>query len=128
MKQVAGRLRLDMAAYRELAAFALMASDLDKATQQQLSRGQRMQEILKQPQYSPASLPEQVIAIFAGTNGFADLVPLDKMAQWQAELLRYMEASYPEIGKEINEKKMITDETRANLMKALDSFRAGWQA
>jgi F-type H+-transporting ATPase subunit alpha len=128
MKQVAGRLRLDMAAYRELAAFALMASDLDKATQQQLSRGQRMQEILKQPQYSPASLSEQVIAIFAGTNGFADLVPLDKMAQWQADLLRYMEASYPEIGKVIIEKRMITDETREKLMKALDAFRTGWQA
>ncbi|MFZ5879298.1 MAG: F0F1 ATP synthase subunit alpha [Chloroflexota bacterium] len=128
MKQVAGRLRLDMAAYRELAAFALMASDLDKATQQQLSRGQRMQEILKQPQYSPASLAEQVIAIFAGTNGFADLVPVDKMAQWQADLLRYMESSYPEIGKDITERKMITDDTRAALTKALDAFRAGWQA
>ena len=128
MKQVAGRLRLDMAAYRELAAFALMASDLDKATQQQLSRGQRMQEILKQPQYSPVSLADQVIVIFAGTNGFADLVPADKMAQWQADLMRYMEASYPEIGKDITEKKMITDDNRAALMKALDAFRAGWQA
>ena len=128
MKQVAGRLRLDMAAYRELAAFALMASDLDKATQQQLSRGQRMQEILKQPQYSPASLAEQVIVIFAGTNGFADLVPVDKMAQWQGELFRFMEASYPEIGRDITEKKMITDDNRASLIKALESFRAGWQA
>jgi len=84
MKQVAGRLRLDMAAYRELAAFALMASDLDKSTQQQLSRGQRMQEILKQPQYQPMEFEEQVIVIFAGTNGYADSVPLEKMAQWQA--------------------------------------------
>ena len=128
MKQVAGRLRLDMAAYRELAAFALMASDLDKSTQQQLNRGQRMQEILKQPQYSPASLAEQVIAIFAGTNGFADLVPANKMAQWQTDLLRYMEASYPELGKEITQKRTITDETREKLMKALDAFRIGWQA
>jgi len=128
MKQVAGRLRLDMAAYRELAAFALMASDLDKSTQQQLSRGQRMQEILKQPQYSPASLAEQVIAIFAGTNGFADLVPLDKMAQWQGDLLRYMETSYPELGKEITAKRIITDDTREKMMRALDAFRAGWQA
>jgi F-type H+-transporting ATPase subunit alpha len=128
MKQVAGRLRLDMAAYRELAAFALMASDLDKATQQQLSRGQRMQEILKQPQYSPASLAEQVIIIFAGTNGFADQVPVDKMAQWQVELFRFMEASYPEIGRDITEKKMITDDNRASLIKALESFRASWQA
>jgi F-type H+-transporting ATPase subunit alpha len=128
MKQVAGRLRLDMAAYRELAAFALMASDLDKATQQQLGRGQRMQEILKQPQYSPMSLPDQVIVIFAGTNGFADGVPLEKMAQWQAEMLRYMETSHPEIGRNIIEKKAITDENREKLVKALDAFRTGWQA
>jgi len=128
MKQVAGRLRLDMAAYRELAAFALMASDLDKATQQQLGRGQRMQEILKQPQYQPMSLSEQVILLFAGTNGFADQVPLGKMSQWQADLIKYMESSYPEIGREITEKKMITDADRENLTKALDAFIRGWQA
>ncbi|NWG07903.1 MAG: F0F1 ATP synthase subunit alpha [Chloroflexi bacterium] len=127
MKQVAGRLRLDMAAYRELAAFALMASDLDKSTQQQLGRGQRMQEILKQPQYSPMSLPDQVIAIFAGTNGYADAVPVEKMAQWQTDLLKFMESSYPEIGKDIDEKKMITDANRLNLTKALDAFRNTWQ-
>src|ERR1041385_4932099 len=86
MKQVAGRLRLDMAAYRELAAFALMASDLDKATQQQLGRGQRMQEILKQPQYQPMSLEHQVMAIFAGTSGFADNVNINHMAKWQTDL------------------------------------------
>jgi F-type H+-transporting ATPase subunit alpha len=128
MKQVAGRLRLDMAAYRELAAFALMASDLDKATQQQLGRGQRMQEILKQPQYAPMSLSDQVIVIFAGTNGYADGVPVDRMAQWQADLLRYMDASYPEIGKDIEDKKMITDANRVALTKALDAFRNTWQA
>ncbi|MFN8381459.1 MAG: F0F1 ATP synthase subunit alpha [Anaerolineales bacterium] len=128
MKQVAGRLRLDMAAYRELAAFALMASDLDKSTQQQLSRGQRMQEILKQPQYQPMELEEQVIVIFAGTNGYADSVPLEKMAQWQADLIRYMSTSYPEIGKDIVAKKTITDDNRAALTKALDGFRAGWVA
>ncbi len=128
MKQVAGRLRLDMAAYRELAAFALMSSDLDKTTQQQLGRGQRMQEILKQPQYSPMSLTDQVIAIFAGTNGFADLVPVEKMGAWQAEMLRYMETSHPEVGKEIAEKKVITDENRERLMKALDAFRNTWKA
>ena len=128
MKQVAGRLRLDMAAYRELAAFALMASDLDKATQQQLSRGQRMQEILKQPQYAPASLAEQVTVIFAGTNGFADQVPVDRMAQWQRDLARYMESSHPEIGRALEEKKTITDELREQLTTALGAFRAGWQA
>lgn len=128
MKQVAGRLRLDMAAYRELAAFALMASDLDKSTQQQLSRGQRMQEILKQPQYQPMELEDQVIIIFAGTNGFADNVPLDKMAQWQADLIRYMASSQPEIRNDLVEKRAISDDNRAALTKVLDGFRAGWQA
>src|SRR5512140_261566 len=123
MKQVAGRLRLDMAAYRELAAFALMSSDLDKTTQQQLGRGQRMQEILKQPQYAPMSLTDQVIAIFAGTNGYADLVPLEHMAAWQTDMLKYMETSHPEVGKEIAEKKMITDTNRERITKALDTFR-----
>jgi F-type H+-transporting ATPase subunit alpha len=128
MKQVAGRLRLDMAAYRELAAFALMASDLDKSTQQQLGRGQRMQEILKQPQYSPMELEDQVIVLFAGTNGYADKVPLNSMAQWQEDLLRFMESSYPEIGKDITEKKAITDSNRQNMIKALDAFQHSWQA
>jgi F-type H+-transporting ATPase subunit alpha len=126
MKQVAGRLRLDMAAYRELAAFALMASDLDKATQQQLGRGQRMQEILKQPQYQPMEVQHQVVAIFAGTNGFADNVSPNNMAQWQADMIAYMEASYPEIVRDIAEKKAISDATRANLLKALDAFRSSW--
>jgi len=128
MKQVAGRLRLDMAAYRELAAFALMASDLDKATQQQLGRGQRMQEILKQPQYRPMSLSDQVIILFAGTNGYADQIPVGSMAQWQTDLLKFMESSYPEIRRDIVEKKMITDSNRANMTKALDAFRHSWQA
>jgi len=128
MKQVAGRLRLDMAAYRELAAFALMASDLDKATQQQLGRGQRMQEILKQPQYSPMSLLDQVIVMFAGTNGYADQVPVASMAQWQTDLLKFMATSYPEIARDITEKKQITDSTRASMIKALDAFRHSWQA
>jgi F-type H+/Na+-transporting ATPase subunit alpha len=128
MKQVAGRLRLDMAAYRELAAFALMASDLDKSTQQQLSRGQHMQEILKQPQYQPTELENQVMVLFAGINGFADGVSLDKMVQWQAELIRFMATSYPEVGRDIIAKKAITDDNRTALTKALEAFRAGWQA
>jgi F-type H+/Na+-transporting ATPase subunit alpha len=127
MKQVAGRLRLDMASYRELAAFALMASDLDKATQQQLGRGQRMQEILKQPQYSPMSLSDQVIILFAGTNGYADHVSIANMAQWQTDLLRFMESSFPEVGRDLVEKKTITDSNRQNLVKALDAFTQSWQ-
>lgn len=128
MKKVAGRLRLDMAAYRELAAFALMASDLDKATRQQLERGQRMQEILKQPQYHPMSLADQVIVLFAGTNGFADKVPVSSMEKWQADLLRFMEASYPEIGREIAEKKQLTQSTSDRLVEALKAFTNQWQA
>jgi F-type H+-transporting ATPase subunit alpha len=127
MKQVAARLRLDMAAYRELAAFAQFGSDLDKATQTQLNRGQRMQEILKQPQYQPMSLEAQVVVIFAGINGFADLVPLEKMRQWETDLLRFLDASYPEIGHDIAAKKSISDETREKLSKALDAFRNSWQ-
>lgn len=128
MKKVAGRLRLDMAAYRELAAFALMASDLDKATRQQLERGQRMQEILKQPQYHPMSLADQVIVLFAGTNGFADRVPVSSMEKWQADLLRFMEASFPEIGREIAEKKQLTQNTSDRLIDALKAFSNQWQA
>jgi F-type H+-transporting ATPase subunit alpha len=127
MKQVAGRLRLDMASFRELAAFAQFGSDLDKSTQSQLNRGQHLQEILKQPQYEPMSLENQVKIIFAGTQGYADKVPLDRMRAWETALLRYLETSHPEIGKDIAENKRITDETMAKLRSALDSFTSTWQ-
>ena len=127
MKQVAGRLRLDMASFRELAAFAQFGSDLDKSTQAQLNRGQHLQEILKQPQYEPMSLENQVMVIFAGTQGYADKVPLDRMRAWETALLRYLDASYPEIGKDIAEKKRISDETIAKLRSALDTFTSTWQ-
>jgi len=128
MKQVAARLRLDMAAYRELAAFAQFGSDLDKAAQAQLNRGQRMQEILKQPQYEPMSLENMVIVLFAGTNGFAGQVPIDKMRQWESELLRFMAGSHPELVKDIADKKVITDETREKLLKAMETFKSTFQA
>ncbi|MBN1668337.1 MAG: F0F1 ATP synthase subunit alpha [Anaerolineales bacterium] len=127
MKQVAGRLRLDMASFRELAAFAQFGSDLDRATQSRLNRGQRLQEILKQPQYEPVSLADQVIVIFAGTNGYADQVPLEAMREWEAALVRYMSNSHPEIGRTLAEEKRISDETRAKLVAALDNFKATWQ-
>ncbi len=127
MKQVAGKLRLDMAAYRELAAFALMASDLDKSTQAQLTRGQRMQEILKQPQYEPMSLEHQVMVVFAGTNGYADAVPVERMKKWEADLVRYLATSHPEIGKDIAEKKQISAETEKKLREALEAFKSTWQ-
>jgi F-type H+-transporting ATPase subunit alpha len=126
MKQVAGRLRLDMAAFRDLAAFAQFGSDLDKATQAQLNRGLRLQEILKQPQYEPMSLENQVMALFAGVNGFVDHVPVDRVKAWENAFLRYMESSHPDIGKDIQEKKMITPETEARLREAIQGFNAGW--
>jgi F-type H+-transporting ATPase subunit alpha len=123
MRQVAGKLRLDMAAYRELAAFALMSSDLDKATQSQLKRGQRMQEILKQPQYEPMSLENQVIVLFAGTNGYADNVSVEKMRKWEVELLRYFNNSHPELGRDIAANQRITEETEKKLREALATFQ-----
>ncbi len=127
MKQVAGRLRLEMASFRELAAFAQFGSDLDKSTQAQLNRGRHLQEILKQPQYEPMSLENMVTVIYAGTQGFADNVPLDRMRSWELSLLRYMDSSYPEIGKDIAEKKRLTDQTQAQLRAALEAFTSTWQ-
>ena len=127
MKQVAGRLRLDMAAFRELAAFAQFGSDLDKSTQAQLNRGQHLQEILKQPQYEPMSLENQIIVIYAGTQGFSDKVPLDQMRTWETTLIRYMESSHPGIGKDIAQKKRITDDTEKLLREALNAFSSTWQ-
>ncbi|MBN1535099.1 MAG: F0F1 ATP synthase subunit alpha [Anaerolineales bacterium] len=127
MKQVAGRLRLDMAAFRELAAFAQFGSDLDKSTQAQLNRGRHLQEILKQSQYEPMSMPDQVIVIYAGTNGYADKVNLDEMKRWETAILRYMESTHPHIGKDIEEKKRITDETEPELKAAVESFTKAWQ-
>jgi len=126
MKSVAGRLRLDMAAYRELAAFALMAADLDKATRSQLERGQRMQEILKQPQYQPMEFEEQVMVLMAGTRGYADKVPVEKISDWQADLLRFMNSSNPEIGKEIIEKKAVSDKLSEKMNQAFSTFANTW--
>ena len=127
MKQVAGRLRLDMAAFRELAAFAQFGSDLDKATQYRLKQGQKLQEILKQPQYEPVPLPDQVIIIYAGTNGFTDDVPIERVSEWEQDLRRYMEASHPEIGKRINQEGQLSDETEEKLRQALTTFMSTWK-
>ena len=126
MKQVTGGLRLDMAAFRELAAFAQFGSSLDKATQDQLNRGQRLQEILKQPQYQPVSLADQVIAIFAGTNGFGDDVEIERMKEWETALLRYMATSHPDIVKVIADEKQISEKTEGKLRKAIDGFNSTW--
>lgn len=127
IKQVAARLRMDMASYRELAAFAQFGSDLDKVTQNQLNRGQRLQEILKQPQYTPFSLSNQVVSLFAAINGYADKVPIEQIRSWEAGLLRFMDTTYTEIGQDILEKKMITPENEAKMRQAIDTFNSSWQ-
>jgi len=127
MKQVAGQLKGDMAAFRELAAFATFGSDLDRATQRQLDRGYRLTEILKQVQYEPMSLENQVLVTYAGTRGFCDTVPVEKMKAWEAAFLRFMETSYPEIGKDIAGKKIIAEDNEARLKDAIQAFSAGWQ-
>ena len=126
MRQVAGRLRLDMAAFRELAAFAQFGSDLDKATQSQLERGKRLQEILKQTQYAPMSLSDQVMLIYAGVNGYADEVTLERMQEWETGVLRSMSASHPHVGRDILEQGRITTESEAELKTALDTFNLAW--
>ncbi|MGA9533607.1 MAG: F0F1 ATP synthase subunit alpha [Anaerolineales bacterium] len=128
IRQVAGGLRLDMAAYREVAAFAQFGSDLDKATQDQLSRGQRLQEVLKQPQYQPLEPEQEVVVLFAATNGYADKVPVDNIRPWETALLRYMETSHAEIFKMIRQEKRISDEARAELEQAIEAFNQGWEA
>ena len=126
MKQVAGRLRLDMASFRELAAFAQFGSDLDKATMAQLNRGLRLQEILKQAQYEPMPLENQVMLLFAGVNGFIDNLPVDRVKAWEVAFLRYMETSHPEIGQNIAEVEVITQENETRLREAIQAFNAGW--
>jgi F-type H+-transporting ATPase subunit alpha len=127
MKQVAGRLRLDMASFRELAAFAQFGSDLDKATQAQLNRGQQLQEILKQAQYEPLSLANQVAILFAGTNGYADKISIEQMQEWKVSLLRYLETSHPDLVKDISDQMRITEETEEALHEAIKTFNSTWQ-
>ncbi len=128
MRQVAGTLRLDLAQYRNLAAFALFSSDLDKASQQQLNRGQRLMEVLKQPQFSPLSAEKQVLIIFAGTNGYLDDLPVTSCRKFETELYRYVETAHPEIFREIREKKAISDELRDRIKSALVDFKERFQA
>ena len=127
MKKVAGGLRLDMAAYREVAAFAQFGSDLDRATQAQLGRGQRLQEILKQPQYAPRQLEQEVVAIFAGTRGFIDEIPVDQVQAWETAVLRHMAASHPDILQEVTQSKTLSPELAGKLEEAIRSFTKGWR-
>ncbi|HJT26992.1 MAG TPA: F0F1 ATP synthase subunit alpha [Pyrinomonadaceae bacterium] len=126
MKQVAGTLRLDLAQFRELQAFAQFGSDLDKATQAQLARGQRLTEILKQPQYQPMDVEKQVLVIWAATNGFTDDVALEDIKRFEASLLKFVESSHPGLLADIAEKKNLTDEIKAGLKQVLEDFKDTW--
>jgi F-type H+/Na+-transporting ATPase subunit alpha len=122
MRAVAGRLRLELAQYRELAAFAQFGSDLDKATQAQLNRGKRLVEVLKQPQYQPLAVEQQVAIIFAATNGYLDDVPVERVRAYEGGLFRFLESRYPGVLTIIAEQKVLADDTRKSLEDALKEF------
>ena len=126
MKQVAGRLRLDLAQYNELAAFAQFGSDLDKASQQQLARGERLVELLKQDQYKPMGFEQQVIGIFAGVNGHLDDVPTVKIRPFEDELLAHCNAKHPQLVKDLVGKKQIDDALKAKLTEVVLNFKKEW--
>ena len=128
MKQVAGSLRLDLAQYRELAAFAGFGSDLDKATQQQLNRGERLVEILKQPQYKPLPMEKQVSILFAGARGFLDPIPVDMLADYEKELYDYIEQSAPAVFDGLKEKQEIDDDLEEKMKSAMTAFGESFKA
>jgi F-type H+-transporting ATPase subunit alpha len=128
MRQVAGKLRLDLAQYRELAAFAQFGSELDKATQQQLSRGQRMVELLKQGQYAPLSVERQILGIYAGTQGHLDDVPVDALRAFEEALYQYADSRGPAILSEIKEKKELSDALRPQLDELITGAKAEFMA
>jgi F-type H+-transporting ATPase subunit alpha len=127
MKQVAGTLRLDLAQFRELQAFAQFGSDLDKATQAQLARGQRLTEILKQPQYKPIDVEKQVLVIWAATNGYTDDIPVEDVRRFETNLLQFVESSHPGLLAAIADKKSLTDEIRNDLKQILEDFKDDWK-
>jgi F-type H+-transporting ATPase subunit alpha len=122
MRQVAGTLRLDLAQYRELAAFAQFGSDLDKATQAQLNRGRRLVEILKQPQYQPLAVEKQVVIIYAATKGFIDAVAVEDVRRYEEDLYRFLETRHPGVLSGLAEKKILDDDSKAALERALKEF------
>ena len=123
MKQVAGTLRLELAQYRELAAFAQFGSDLDKATQAQLNRGRRLTEILKQDQYKPLPVEKQIVIVFAGANGYLDNLEVEECLAFERGLYDFMDSSYPSVGKKITEKKRLDEEVRNEIHNLLDEFK-----
>ncbi|MFI5294498.1 MAG: F0F1 ATP synthase subunit alpha [Thermodesulfovibrionales bacterium] len=127
MKQVAGTLRLDLAQFRELAAFAQFGSDLDKSTLAQIERGKRMVELLKQGQYVPMSMVEQVTVLFAATQGYIDDIPVESVRKFEEEILRYMKDRKADVLKELEQKKAIDDELKPKLVAAIADFKKGFQ-
>jgi len=123
MKQVAAKMKLELAAFRELAAFAQFASDLDRTTRAQLERGLRSQEVLKQTQFAPFSLAKEVTIIYALTNGYLDDVPIDKVRAWENEFHRFMETAYPQVIETIMREKALSDETINTLRRAIEEFK-----
>jgi F-type H+-transporting ATPase subunit alpha len=128
MKQIAGSLRLDLAQYRALAAFAQFGSDLDKASQQQLNRGKHLTEILKQGQYSPLPLEKQIAIIYAGTQGFLDDLPIERCRKFEADFYRFIESAHPTIFEDIRTKKALDDALRAKLTDAVKEFKTRFLA
>jgi F-type H+-transporting ATPase subunit alpha len=124
MRQVAGRLRLEYAQFRELAAFAQFASDLDAATQKQLARGERIVEILKQPQYQPLPVENQVMMIFAVTNGYLDDVKISEVRKWESDFLAFITSHRSQLGTAIRTKRVLDDELSAQVRKAIEEFKA----
>lgn len=128
MKKVAGTLKLDMAQFRELEAFAQFGSDLDKATQRQLERGYRLVEVLKQPQYQPVPAEKEVMSLFAGAYAYLDEWPVEAIAEYEKQMLEFMESKHAELLSEIKDKAEISDELEEKLKKALDAFKSVFQA
>src|ERR687892_1839311 len=128
MKQVAGTLRLELAQYREMAAFAQFGSDLDQATQRQLNRGARLVELLKQGQYEPLSVERQILIIYAGTNGFVDELPLAALKKYEQELYSFVESKHPDVFAEILKKRELDNDLRAKITKALEEFKGRFKA
>ncbi len=127
MKQVAGSIKLELAQYRAMEAFAAFAADLDKATQQQLSRGRRLVELLKQGQYQPMRVEDQIIVIFAATNGYLDLYPEADVRRYEKELSDYLKQKYSQLVKDLAEKKAMSDDIKKTLVSALEEFKAVFQ-
>ncbi len=126
MKKIAGSLRLDLAAFRELEAFAQLGTELDKATQRQLDRGERMVELLKQQQYEPMTIAQQVVSIYAGTQGLLDDVEVAHVREFEAAMIKHFKDEHPEVLEEVQETKAISDELSERIQTIVTEFKSHW--